>query len=165
MAKINLPGGGLEKEAFKTLPAKEKEEYISNLLSKILEINPDGVTISQIREYTGLTYSTIWHHLEILSCVSLARKISRGILDVYYPSGKSTIIKEYLHAKDDARYIISSEENIDGKYICIHEKRQNKLGNYKVCRGVGIPIELIGSIIPELARIRIPSKKEDKIGK
>lgn len=29
MAKINLPEDLLEKEAFKTLPAKEKEEYVS----------------------------------------------------------------------------------------------------------------------------------------
>ena len=154
MTKINLPEEGLKKEAFKTLPAKEKEEYVSNLLRKILELNPDGVTISQIREYTGLTYSTIWHHLEILSCVSLARKISRGTLDVYYPSGKSTLIKEYLHAKDHARYIISSEENIDGRYICIHEKRQNRLGNYKVCRGIAIPVDLVGDIAAELNKLK-----------
>ncbi|MBI2134816.1 hypothetical protein HYU09_02420 [Candidatus Woesearchaeota archaeon] len=84
MAKINIPSDKLEKEAFKTLPAKEKEEYVSNLLKKILELNPEGITISQIKEATGLTYSTIWHHLEILSCTAQGHKISRGNLDVYY---------------------------------------------------------------------------------
>ena len=159
MTKINLPKEGLEKEAFKTLPAKEKEEYISNLLIRILGLNPDGVTISQIREYTGLTYSTIWHHLEILSCVSLARKISRGVLDVYYPSGKNSIIKEYLNAKDHARYILSTEENIDGSFVCIHEKRQNRLGNFKVCKGIGIPVELIEDILLDLNKIKKSASK------
>ena len=83
MAKIELPKDMLDKESFKTLPAKEKEEYLSNSLKKILDLNDDGVTISQIREATGLNYSTIWHHLEILSCTAQAHKISRGNLDVY----------------------------------------------------------------------------------
>ena len=71
------------------MPAKEKEEYMSNLLKKILELNPEGVTISQIREATGFTYSTIWHHLEILSCTAQGHKISRGNMDIYFPSGES----------------------------------------------------------------------------
>src|SRR3989344_1945984 len=133
MTKINLPEM-LPKEAFKTLPAKEKEEYVSNLLKKILELNPEGITISQIREATGLTYSTIWHHLEVLSCTAQCHKVSRGNTDVYHSHGNSNHLNDHEHGK--VHYSISTVENNDGKFVCIHEKRENRMGNQTICSGV-----------------------------
>ncbi len=152
MASINLPKELLQKQAFKTLPAKEKEEYVSNFLKTIVELNPDGITISQIREATGLIYSTIWHHLEVLSHTAQARKISRGNLDVYYPDGKHTHLNEHNHGK--ANYSIGTVENNEGKFVCIHEKRENSRGNQTVCKGIHIPFELIDSFINEFSKIK-----------
>ena len=157
MAKINLPKEMLAKEAFKTLPAKGKEEYVDNFLRKILELNPGGVTISQIREASGLTYSTVWHHLEILCCTAQGHKISRGNLDVYYPAGKSDHLNEY--SKGKAKYEISMVKNNEGKFVCIHGKRQNRLGNHTVCEGINIPVELIEDIIKELNKVKKRAKK------
>ena len=133
MSKINLPPEILQKEAFKTLPAKGKEEYVTNLLGKLLQLNPDGVTISQIKEATELTYSTVWHHLEVLSCTAQIRKKSRGNLDVYYPIGKVNHLNEF--EKDNVYYSISSVENEGGKFVCVYEKRENRSGNQEVCKG------------------------------
>ncbi len=152
MAKVNLPDEVLEKEAFKTFPAKEKEEYISNLLKKILNLNDDGVTISQIREATGMTYSTIWHHLEILSCTAQAHKISRGNLDIYYHNGTMSHLNEYEHGK--AKYFISTAKNREGNFVCIHEKRQNRMGNHTITEGISIPVELIDNFIAELNKVK-----------
>ena len=152
MAKINIPKDILEKEAFKTLPAKEKEEYVSNLLKKILELNEDGITISQIREATGLTYSTIWHHLEILSCTAQAHKISRGNLDVYYHNGITNHLNE--HIDGEVRYTISTVKNKEGDFVCIHEKRENRLGNHTVCSGIEIPFELIDNFIETFSKVK-----------
>ena len=154
MAKINLPKEILGKESFKTLPAKEKEEYMKNLLKNILKLNPDGVTISQIKDDTGFTYSTIWHHLEVLSCVAQGRKISHGNLDVYYPIGNVSILAEYLHTKGKARYIISKLENEKGNFVGIHEKRQNKMGNYTICKGIAIPVELIDVFVKAFNKVK-----------
>ncbi len=153
---INLPKEILPKEAFKSLPAKEKEEYLSNLLKKILELNPEGITISQIREATGLTYSTIWHHLEVLSCTSQCHKISRGNVDIYHPTGKSDHLNEYNKGK--VKYAISTVENNEGKFVCIHEKRENRLGNHTVCKGIDIPFELIDNFIETLSKVKSKSK-------
>ena len=158
MAKINLPKEMLAKEAFKTLPAKEKEEYVSNFLKKVLELNSDGITISQIREGTGLTYSTIWHHLEVLSCTAQAHKISRGNIDVYYHNGIGSHLNEYK--KGDANYTISTVENREGKFVCIHEKRQNRLGNHTICSGIDIPIELIDNFITDLNKVKKSATKQ-----
>ena len=158
MAKINLPKEMLAKEAFKTLPAKEKEEYVRNLLKKVLELNPEGITISQIKEDSGLTYSTVWHHLEILSCTAQGHKISRGNLDVYYPAGKTSHLNEY--SKGKAKYEISTVESREGKFVCIHEKRQNRLGNHTVCKGINIPVELIDNVITELNKVKKSAAKQ-----
>ena len=142
----------LQKEAFKTLPAKEKEEYVSNLLLKILQLNPDGITISQIKEDTGLTYSTLWHHLELLSCTAQTHKTSKGNLDVFYPTGKVTHLNDYNKGK--LHYSLSTAENESGKFVCIHEKKENRTGNLNVCKGISIPVELIHDLVADLSKIK-----------
>ena len=156
MAKINVPKEMLAKDSFKTLPAKEKEEYIGNFLRKVLEMNSDGITISQIREATGLTYSTLWHHLEILSCTAQAHKISRGNLDVYYHNGITNQLNE--HIDGEVHYTISTVENKEGNFVCICEKRQNRLGNHTITGGINIPVKLIDNIITELNKVKKTKK-------
>lgn len=156
MAKINLPKEVLQKESFKALPAKEKEEYLRNLLKKILEINPEGVTISQIKEATDFTYSTVWHHLEILSCTAQCHKLSRGNLDIYHPTGKSVHLNDYN--KGNVLYTISTIEEARGKFVSVHEKRENKAGSQTVVSGIGIPVELIGNIVETLNKVKGKSK-------
>ncbi len=160
MVKINLPKELLQKEAFKTLPAKEKEEYLTNILIKILQLNPDGVTTSQIKEATGLTYSTLWHHLEILKSTTLSRKISRGKIDVYYPLGNLNHLSDYN--KDNVVYTFTTVGNSDGNFVCIHEKRENSLGSYTIVRGIALPVELIDDIINTLNKAKEQSKKRAK---
>lgn len=156
MAKINVPEAMLAKDSLKTLPAKEKEEYIGNFLRKVLEMNPEGITISQIRDATGYTYSTLWHHLEILSCTAQSHKISHGNVDVYFPSGKGDDLKELK--KGTAKYSISVVKDREGEFVCIYEKRLNRLGNQTVCKGIPIPIELIDDLIKTLEKIKKTKK-------
>jgi len=152
MPKINLPKELLQKESFKTLPAKEKEEYLGNMLKKVLELNPEGLTISQIKEATGMTYSTIWHHLEVLSCTAQIYKVSRGNLDVFYPVGKSSHLNDYDH--HGIHYSISAVENSQGKFVCIHEQKENRQGQHAVSKGVLIPFSLIEDIIKALSKLK-----------
>lgn len=159
MAKINLPKNLLEGGALKSLPAKDKEEYITNLLKKILDLNQEGITISQVREAINLPSSTIWHHLEILKSSMQSRKISRGNIDIYYPLGKMYHIKDYDMGK--VIYTVNNVENSEGKFICIHEKRKNSLGSYTILRGISIPVGLINEILLTLSKARKLVKKED----
>ena len=160
MSKINLPKEILKHEAFKVLSAKEKEEYIRNLLRKILELNQEGITISQIRESSGLTYSTVWHHLEVLSYTAQCHKISRGNIDVYYPMGESSHLNEY--AKDKVLYSIDFIEESKGAFVRIHEKRQNNSGNWVVCSGLSVPFELMDNLVRDFARAKNLSKTKAK---
>jgi len=152
MIQINLPKELLPKETLKSLPAKEKEEYLSNLLKKLLELNPAGITTSQIREATGLTYSTLWHHLEMLNSTAQCYKISRGNLDIYCPTGIISHLNEY--EKGDVKYSIGTIKNSEGSFVCIHEKRKNRAGNLAVSSGIVIPTELIDEIIKILHSVK-----------
>lgn len=142
-------------EGFKLLPAKEKEEYLNNLFKKTLDLNQEGVTISQIKDGTGLTYSTIWHHLEMLSSTCQCQKISRGNLDIYYPPGNISILEECFDTKGKARYIISALVNEHGHFVCLHEKKLNRVGTYTIISGITVPIELIGEIIETIKNVKI----------
>ena len=156
MAKINIPADLLQKQALKSLPAKEKEEYMNNILKKILELNPEGVTTSQLKEAIGLTPSTIWHHLEILKSSAQCRKISHGNTDTYYSYGKEVQLKDIDKGK--ARYTICTVENDEGKFVCIYDKRKNRLDSYSIVRGVDIPFELLDEFIETLGKIKKPVK-------
>lgn len=158
MGKINLPGEVLNKETFKTLPAKEKEEYMNNLIRTLLQLNPEGITITQIKEATNFTYSTIWHHLEVLNCTAQANKISRGNLDVYYPTGSYSSLNDYKRNK--ATYEVGLVKNNENRLISIREKRENRLGNYIVCRGVEVPLELANELITALTKAKKADEKE-----
>ena len=151
MDTLTLPQDMLQKESFKTLPAKEKEEYLSNLLKKLLELNPEGITTSQIKEATGFTYSTIWHHLEMLNSTAQCHKVSKGNLDVYHSVGKISHLNDFDKGK--AQYSVSTVENTQGRFVCVHEKRENRAGNQAVCSGVSIPVELVDNFISILSGI------------
>ena len=152
MANINTPPDVLEKTTFKSLPAKEKEEYVGNVLKKTIALNPTGVTISQIKEATGLTYSTIWHHLEVLSCTAQCSKVSKGNTDVYYPSGNMRHLNEL--SKGKSKYAISLVDNSEGRFVCIQEKKENRMGNQAVCKGIHIPVEIIDELVKELGKVK-----------
>jgi len=152
MANINTPPDVLEKTTFKSLPAKEKEEYVSNVLKKTIALNPTGVTISQIKEATGLTYSTIWHHLEVLSCTAQCSKVSKGNTDIYYPPGSMSHLNEL--GKGKSKYAISLVQNSEGRFVCIQEKKENRMGNYSICKGVHIPVEIIDDLVKELGKVK-----------
>jgi hypothetical protein len=99
-----------------------------------------------------LTYSTLWHHLELLSCTAQAHKVSKGNLDVYYDVGKISHLNDFDKGK--AKYSIRFVENSQGKFVCIHEKRENRTGNQTVCSGVLIPLELMGDFIDALSKAK-----------
>ncbi len=157
MAKINLPKDILERSALKSLPAKEKEEYLNNLLKKVLDINPEGVTISQIKESIGLTPSTIWHHLEMLKSTAQCRKISHGNMDVYHPYGKEEQLGDFDTPR--AKYTIGRVQNEEGTFVCIHDKRKNRQETYTVVRGIAIPDEILDDVINTLSNAKRLLKK------
>ena len=73
-------------------------------------------------------------------------------IDVYYPMGKVSHLNDY--DKGNVKYTIDEVENSDGKFICIREERQNRLGSHTVCKGIAIPVELIDKIVETLNKVK-----------
>lgn len=60
---IKIPSDLLLKEKYGSMNSIDKERYVYKTLKKILELNPNGVMISTVVKATGITHSTVWHHL------------------------------------------------------------------------------------------------------
>ena len=141
MPKINTPPEMLNKENISTLPAKDKNEYINNFLKKLLEMNSEGITTSQIVDSTGYTYSTIWHHLEILSCTGQCLKKQKGNVDIFYPH----IMKKHIGSLDDGlggQFSVELVDTINGKVVSIQ-----KNDNSTVVSGTTIPLDKLNLLI------------------
>lgn len=149
---IKIPAETLQKESFKSLPAKGKEEYLNSLLIKIINLNPEGVTTSQIKEATGIASSTIWHHLEILSHTAQVDKVSRGNSDIYIPCGSESHLNDC--SSGDDTYSVSIVKNSKGTFACIHQKIESGTGSLMVHRGIPIPIGIIDKIINSLNKAK-----------
>lgn len=158
MANINLPKEILEKAALKSLPAKQKEEYYNNLVKRILEMNPEGISISQIKDSVNMPASTIWHHLEILKSTAQCRKISHGNLDMYHPIGNKSHVKEFNMNK--VIYSLDTIENSEGNFACLQELRENRLGTNIILRGLCIPFELIDELTSTLKKVKGTNTKK-----
>jgi len=155
MEKIVVPSDLLKKESLSSLSSKEKSEYISNVLKKILELNPGGVTNSQLREATDYNDSTMWHHLEMLNSCEQCNKLQHGNVDVYSPNRVISHLNEDIeYTKGNFKYSFSVLENNYEKFIYIQKKMANKFGNYEVCSGISIPYSLIDKFIPLINKIK-----------
>lgn len=165
MNKINLPKDILKKEELSKLPAQGKSEYITNLLKKLIELNPDGVTNAQIREATNYTDSTLWHHLEVLNFTEQCNKIQRGSVDVFYPNKRIGHFDEELrYSGNKAIYCFSITRNKFGKFAYIHKKTESRLGDYVISSGLSIPYDLIDNFISILHKIKEIHLNEDNKG-
>ena len=155
MPKIDLPKDILKKEKLSSLPAKERDEYLRNALKKILELNPNGVTISNIVSSTAYTYSTIWHHLEMLNSTEECRKLQQGNTDVYLPIKKIADLNvDLLHKETQSVYSFSIAEDRYGRYIHIHRKNENRLGNPEISSGICLPYSLLDKFVYVLTKVK-----------
>lgn len=140
---VNLPSDMLEEDNFKALPSNEKQTYIESLLNKILRLNPNGITISQIISALGyFNKSTVWMHLENLVSIREAYKLEMGKTNVYYPNGQMIhpLLREDIEI-DDKTFSFFAVKNNFGNFIYLQEKKKDRLGVATACGGLVIPLK------------------------
>ena len=162
MLKINLPQNMLEKEQYLALSSWQKGEYIHNLLKEILDLNPKGVTVSQIDKTIYIGRSTIWHHLEILASKGTCFKMDRGDTEVYYPNEVITALKELEVKGELYTYSFSLVKNQYGKFVNIQAKQEDRTGNLAAHSGVLLGSKFFVDIVNSLAKIKDNHLNEDK---
>lgn len=156
--ELNLPSDLFTEEQFGSLTPIEKEKYVTGVLKKILEANPNGVTISQIaKELSYFSRASVWRHLELLMATREGYRLDFGKVAIYYPNGKQIHHAFQNDVKlGDSIYGFFFVTNNFGDFLYIQEKKEDKLGMKEVCGGLVIP----ASDIPEFIETINKSFKE-----
>jgi len=162
MFKLQLPQDILNIENYSSLSTFQKSEYSNNLLTRILELNPTGVTISQVDNALKLGHSTIWHHLENLAGRAICLKIERGDTAEYSFNKVMNTLSD-CHIQDKYYlYDFDTVENILGRFVRIQLKQENSSGNLAALSGVIVSAEYFGDFVNSLIQIRDIHSNRDK---
>ena len=152
MSEINLPSDLFTEEQFVVLTPAEKEKYITAVLKKILEVNPNGVTISQIsKELDYFSRASIWRHLELLSATREGYKLNFGKVAIYYPNGKQIhhVFQNDVKLGENLFGFFFVKNNF-GEFLYIQEKKEDRLGMKEVCGGLVIPTSRIAEFVDSI---------------
>lgn len=153
---IKLPYDLLDEEKFDTLNSEDKKAYIRAVLKKILELNNNGITISQItKRVPYFNKPVIWNHLEMMTITREAYSHKFGTTLVYYPNGRMvhSIFKNDV-AIDDRLYAFYLVENGVSKDLYIQEKNKDKLGALAVSGGLIVPFKALDSFVEYIRDIK-----------
>ena len=160
--KLVLPQNILSKEQYSAFSSYQKGEYITNLLKQILELNPNGVTISQVDNHTKLGHATIWHHLEKLADSAYCLKMERGDTAVYN-------FNKVFDTLDDCEiqgkfyfYDFDLIENIFGKFVRMQIKQEDESGSLITHSGIIIGTNSYDKVVESLVKIRDVHLNADK---
>jgi len=134
---LSLPSSMLKPDDVLSMSPTARDRYMERVILQILELNPQGATISEIAGKTGFYRATITKHLNRLVAIREAYKIQRGILSIYYKNGKVVHARNVEHKfADDKRFSFFRLVNEEGKSVYIQEKETNNLGTVKVKGGI-----------------------------
>lgn len=137
--KLELPENILTQADLQSLRPKDRDEYIQKTLLQILELNLQGVTISELSEQAKISRNTFAKHMKTLVAIREAYATNRGNLSVFYKNGKVVHAKttEYTFPNDKF-YKFFRLENEQGKFIYVQERQLDEYRAVKVNGGIMI---------------------------
>lgn len=158
--KILTPSDLLKKDQFSAMSPEEKERYTAKVLKRLLEMNPNGLTLGQVSEGTYFNRSSIWRHLEKLVTTRESYKLEFGRVSVYFANGKliHSLFSEDI-AVDGKTYPIFFVRNNLGDFVYIQEKQEDRLGRSDVCGGLVIPLKSVGVFSDRLLQVNSKVKE------
>ena len=160
--KLNLPQNILDKEQYSSLSTFQKGEYVNNLLKQILELNPSGVTISQVDKEVNLGHSTIWHHLGGLADRSFCLKMERGDTAVYNFNKVLDTLEAYHIQGKFYFYDFDLVENIFGRFVRMQTKQEDSSGSLVAHGGILVGVNSFDKVVDSLVKIRDVHLNVDK---
>lgn len=137
--KIQTPQDLITAEELRNLRPKDKDQCIQKLILQILELNSQGVTISELAEQTDIHRNTLASHMKTLVATREAYAINRGKISIYYRNGKVVHARSTEHKfPNDRFYRFYRLENEQGKFIYIQERQIDEFRAIKVKGGIMI---------------------------
>lgn len=137
-----MPQDLIAKKEFKSLRSlrpKDRDQYVQKLILRILELNPQGVTVSEIANQTRVNRNTVSSHMKTLVAIREAYTISRGKLSIFYKNGKVVHARSTEHKfPNDRFYRFYRLVNEQGKFVYIQERQLDEFRATKVKGGIMI---------------------------
>lgn len=153
---ISLPPTMLTQKEVLSMGPKDRDKYMEHIILKILKLNPQGATITEIEKATRLHRNTIAKHLNRLVAIRESYKIERGSVSIYYKNGKVVHARSVEHSfANDKRYSFFRLQNDGEKSVYIQEKETNSFGTVKVKGGIIIKDEAFLEFMKELQKFMV----------
>lgn len=150
----------LSKNEVLTLRPTDRNNYAEKIIKDLLNVNPKGVTISEIEAVTDLTRNTIAKHLTRLVAIREAYSQKRGILSIYYINGQTLSSQNILdNITRSTSYAFHRIINDEGKYFYIQEINEDYYGTKKVSGGIMIKSQDLLSFSSELQKFALEERK------
>jgi len=151
--KLELPTNIISQDELRSLRPKDRDECIQKLLLQILDLNSQGVTITELADQTRINRNTLSSHMKTLVATREAYEVNRGKLSVFYKNGK------IVHAKsteckfpNDRFYRFYRLNNEQGNFIYVQERQLDEFRAIKVMGGIMIKDEDFMEFLKELQK-------------
>ena len=150
----------LTHDEVRSLRPTDRDTYAEKVIKGLFEVNPRGITISEIEGVTQLNRSTITKHLKRLVAIREAYAQTRGNLSIYYKNGKVERSQNILqNISRNSFYAFHRITNEEGKYIYIQEKNKDHYGVIKVSGGIMVKDEDLLPFLRELQNFALEAIK------
>src|SRR6266704_5015186 len=119
----------LRREDFLRLPPHERERYVRQIIRDPLNLNTQGVTVTDLARFLPFGPRTIEKHLSILSYTNEIYSVFIGPTAVYHPNSKvmHPLMEKSLKIAD-REFTLFTLENRFGRFVLIQEHKGRQLG-------------------------------------
>lgn len=148
--KLALPKNAISPEDLKSMRPKDRNEAVQKMLLQVLELNSQGVTISELSGQTRISRPTLASHMKTLVATREAYENKRGKLSFFYKNGKVVHAKSTECKFNDRFYKFFRLKNQQGKFIYVQERQIDEFRATKVNGGIMIKDEDFVPFLKEL---------------
>jgi hypothetical protein len=144
------------KEDLKKMSPEDRKRFARSIVLKVVKDNPEGISLPQVSDITGIDRRTASKHLDYLTAIRelYKRQFSqRNIL--YYPNGKvshPTLLKDIRIG--DKFYNFQLIENPFGRFLYIQEKTRDEYNLFTTVGGLMLNANSLNELISHLKNIK-----------
>ena len=144
------------KEDLKKMSPEDRKRFARSIVLKVVKDNPEGISLPQVSDITGMDRRTASRHLDYLTAIRelYKRQFSQRNI-IYYPNGKiahPTLTRDIKIA--DKYYNFQLIENPFGKFVYIQEKTRDEYNLFTTVGGLMLNANGLDELILHLKNIK-----------
>lgn len=165
LLKAGLLDSVLPYKEIKGFAPRERDTYIQNVILRMLEKSPKGVTVSDVSVHTKYSRPTVSKHLDVLVAIGEAYRVERGNLSIFYKNGKIVDeVESNSLSTPDKTYAFYVLQNDEGKFLYIQEKELDEHMSVRVRGGITINLRDLPEVVKKIGEIRDLAEALKKAG-